>query len=426
MRTASALLVVCTIAAIATIAAPARAAESDASVTAMASFLERQRALEQATAAAFEEAAIAHAESGGSDTKTCGDADRDGLSDCAETATGVFVNFNDTGTWPGNPDSDGDGLKDGEEVFGTAKGLDLPALGVNPLRKDLLLEYDWFNDDRECAPHTHRPSPAALARVRAMFANAPVANPDGSTGVNLIQDYGQGAPFSGGNEITAFNPVLPGTFDAAIKSKHFAANRTGYFHYVLMAHRYGGGSSSSGYAEIIGDDMIVTLYCAAGNDGYVANTIAHELGHNLGLHHGGFEACNGKPNYNSLMNYRYQFAGVDNQCTATGNPSVADFSSGNRVPLNENAVDERIGVCGAPAIDWNFNGQVEAALSHDLNPGYVECGAALRVLDDFDDWAGITFSGILSANPMVRALQSEVECAGAPEPGSSTLSARSR
>ena len=59
-----------------------------------------------------------------------------------------------------------------------------------------------------------------------------------------------------------------------------------------------------------GDDLIVSLYCA-GSDGNVANTILHEVGHNLGLRHGGNVDCNYKPNYNSVMNYRYQFPGVN-------------------------------------------------------------------------------------------------------------------
>jgi len=49
------------------------------------------------------------------------DADADGLSDEVETNTGVYVDENDTGTDPQNPDTDGDGLPDGWEV---AAGID--------------------------------------------------------------------------------------------------------------------------------------------------------------------------------------------------------------------------------------------------------------------------------------------------------------
>jgi hypothetical protein len=47
---------------------------------------------------------------------TGNDADGDGLAAAAETNTGIFVDANDTGTDPNNPDSDGDGLNDGDEV----------------------------------------------------------------------------------------------------------------------------------------------------------------------------------------------------------------------------------------------------------------------------------------------------------------------
>ena len=131
-----------------------------------------------------------------------------------------------------------------------------------------------------------------------MFAAAPLVNPDGSTGIHLIQDVGQGGAFDGGVLITDFDPVLPGALDdhfAAIKQAHFAEVRRGVFHYLLLPHRYNGSSASSGYAEVVGDDALVSLYCLNSDDN-VARTILHELGHNLGLEHGGFEACNGKPN----------------------------------------------------------------------------------------------------------------------------------
>ena len=45
------------------------------------------------------------------------DSDLDGIPDANETNNGVFVSPESTGTHPNNPDSDGDGLRDGEEVF---------------------------------------------------------------------------------------------------------------------------------------------------------------------------------------------------------------------------------------------------------------------------------------------------------------------
>lgn len=45
-----------------------------------------------------------------------GDSDGDGLDDSVETNTGTFVDANDTGTDPNNPDTDGDFWNDGDEV----------------------------------------------------------------------------------------------------------------------------------------------------------------------------------------------------------------------------------------------------------------------------------------------------------------------
>jgi hypothetical protein len=347
------------------------------------------------------------------------DTDGDTLPDCAETGTGVFVDVSNTGTSATLADTDGDGIDDGDEVVGTDAGLDLPALGVNPLRKDLLIEYDWFDDAIGCGAHSHAPSAAVLARVAAIFANAPVTNPDGSTGINLIQDAGQGGVLAGGNRIDGHSAELPGTFDAtwdAIKAANFDPRRAGYFHYQVLAHRYGGGDSS-GFGEVVGDDTIVSLQCSQTED-YAVRTIAHELGHNLGLNHGGFEACNNKPNYSSLMNYRYQFYGIDTECNAGIDPEGEGFSHGDRITINEAAVDEQQGVCGNPAIDWNFNGSVESGVAIDLNVGNADtCGAALSELRDFDDWGNITLLGILDGTgPALKTIKQEVACGGAPVP----------
>jgi hypothetical protein len=210
--------------------------------------------------------------------------------------------------------------KDGDETLGTLANLNLPQMGCNPLRRNILLEYDWFDDSLDCAAHSHRPSQGAMDRFAAAFANSPGVNPDGTTGIVVIQDRGDGGIFSGGNLVSNQNTAaniaggVNGTTFLDYKSANFAANRHGYFHYCLMPHRYNSTSGSSGQAEINGDDLIVSLYCA-GSDNNVSNTIMHELGHNLSLRHGGNNNCNYKPNYNSVMNYRYQFPGVNTNCT---------------------------------------------------------------------------------------------------------------
>lgn len=345
------------------------------------------------------------------------DTDNDRLPDCVETNTGVFVDETNTGTNPLVADTDGDAIDDGDEVLGTLGGLDLPAMNANPLRKNIFIEYDWFDDSLDCSAHSHRPTVAALNRVAAAFAAAPVSNPDGTTGITMIQDYGQGGQFSGGNHIPDANGVLAGTVFGtefrAYKASNFATNRYGYFRYVILPHRYNTTSGSSGYAELPGDDFIVSLYCA-GSDRNVSHTIMHELGHNLNLRHGGFENRNWKPNYNSIMNYKYQFPGTDSCADADpdGN-SVLDYSVGSRINLNETALNENLGTCGTLAWDWNSNSVFESSVTEDINCDNSDvCDGQLSVLQDSDDWSNIIFTGLSNANgvPITRLPQESVEC----------------
>ncbi len=343
------------------------------------------------------------------------DTDSDRLPDAVETDTGVFVDHSNTGSDPAVADTDGDGIEDGDDTIGTADGLDIGYLGTNPLRQDLLIEFDWFDDNQDnsngnpCAAHSHGVSPAIINSVDAMFANAPTTNPDGSTGINLIADYGQGGyGYEGGNLIAGNGELGQGVNGAdfqGYKAANFAPNRNGYYHYTLMAHSYPSNPpGSSGQAELPGDDLIVTLYCNL-SDTNVANTIAHELGHNLNLHHGGTASDpNWKPNYNSVMNYEYQFSGIDTDCTIPGN-GMLDYSNGNRPSLDETALDEEEGICNAVPIDWDRSGSIDATdVTSDINPYDQKCGnpcfgpgdgSTTDVHTDHDDWANLDLGNVV-------------------------------
>ncbi len=339
----------------------------------------------------------------------CSDSDSDRLCDSHETNTGVYVSPTNTGTDPGNADTDGDQLPDGDEVLGSLAGLDLPAMGTNPLKKNILLEYDWMNDSVGCGSHSHRPTQAIVDRVSAAFAASTVSNPDGSTGIVTIHDFGQGGAFTGGTMMTGTD-VTGGVNGANFQSRkatHFAANRNGYFHYVILPHEYTDSPGSSGQAELPGDDLIVSMGCF-GSFENTSNTIMHELGHNLLLRHGGFENCNWKPNYNSVMNYRFQFPGVDTSCNAVGSSgenNTLDYSRGTRISLDENNLNENQGSCGATAIDWNFVSGIQTGVVYDLNRtdevptsgsgvDNSGCAAALTTLTDSNDWASMVLTGL--------------------------------
>jgi cysteine-rich repeat protein len=326
------------------------------------------------------------------------DRDRDGLSDCVETRTGRFLGRDDTGTDPDVYDTDQDGIGDGFEVLGTRQGLDLPALGAQPTRRDVFLEVDWFEDSAVCGfSHSHQLGESAVRIAVETFAAAPVRNPDGSTGISLHVEHGQDRPKQGGNLIVDEDAEITGRVDGEfleLKGEHFDENRHGVYHYIIAAHSYD-GTSSSGWAEINGDDFLVATHCWHPNDVWVAGTLVHELGHNLGLNHGGNTGCNFKPNYPSVMNYRYQFSGADLDCDTFGD-RVVDYSRGTRGPLDESALDERVGVCGAP-LDWDQSGEITDSVSVNINAGERNqnaCGGVLSVLADHDDWGALRLGGI--------------------------------
>jgi hypothetical protein len=151
---------------------------------------------------------------------------------------------------------------------------------------------------------------------------------------------------------------------------------------------------------------MVTLACwAADTSGtgaaFIRNAIVHELGHNLGLRHGGDEACNNKPNYNSVMNYLFEFNGVYTDCQpfATHNFALG-YSSGGLLTLDENDLHENLGVCTSPIvpIDWNSNGRIFSGSEvSDVNSyarEVAECGATNSVLHDFNDWANLNLAAV--------------------------------
>ena len=80
------------------------------------------------------------------------DTDQDGLDDSVETGTGIFIDKNNTGTSPTNPDTDGDGVGDWYEV----------AVATNP------------NDPND-NPGVPYPLPYMIARPASASRSAAVA-----------------------------------------------------------------------------------------------------------------------------------------------------------------------------------------------------------------------------------------------------------
>jgi len=224
------------------------------------------------------------------------DTDGDGLCDIAETSYG---------TDPENPDTDGDALGDGVEIYGyvsDAGALDLPSLGANPLRRDVFLEIDYMPG--------LAPTPSAVARVVQAFAEAPVKNPDGTSGVTLHAEVDQQIASADAVE----NMIDVENDFKAIKSKYFEPIRAFAFHYAVFGDRFNDSLRSGRSFGIPGTGFVVTLGAwrtRGGTELQQAGTLMHELGHNLGLTHGGgADHMTFKPNFLSVMNYHYQTDGL--------------------------------------------------------------------------------------------------------------------
>jgi hypothetical protein len=206
------------------------------------------------------------------------------------------------------------------------------------------------------------------------------------------------------------------------------------FHYALFVHDIADHVGTSGWAEIFGNDMIISLgqfsNSGQGSDAEIAGTFMHELGHNLNLGHGGApsDITNCKPNHRSVMSYQYQFPYF--AFNPSNWASFLDYSSGNSIQLNEKSLDENAGVGsavsnsivfgvtpmatlnpsnpvppsylqygppnaggGPNSIDWDGSKRISSAVSSEINNiGIPECNENdLTILNDYNDWNNLNF-----------------------------------
>jgi uncharacterized delta-60 repeat protein len=381
-------------------------------------------------------------------------------------------------------DSDADGLPDEWETKGvTIEGsfIDLPKMGADPRHKDIFVHADWMATGPNGA--VLKPSARAIKMVTDAFATSPVTNPDNKMGVHLHVDLGPDSimnPLTGAkwNALSRageveFQETLGSFGDSPeylykwdafddVKKTHFSAfHRDTIFHYalfcnilpdVLLLQRTIRGNARSDP----GADFLVALGAFKKADGTVGSTplqqaltFMHELGHNLGLDHGGGDRDNYKPNYLSVMNYRFDSTGL---LVANKKQRKLDYSRSALPTLNEKDLNEAVGIrdpaghlttwnpltgkttqrttpsgfnqcltnsngywkkfLPGPALDWDCDGMVTpvtsgAPLSEDLNsdgrciaPGRDEDGAEIPLetteaflLGDDEIRAGYVTSG---------------------------------
>jgi hypothetical protein len=283
-------------------------------------------------------------------------------------------------------DSDSDGLCDDWENNGvyvhvkgqTDKFIDLPSMGADSMHKDIFLHIDYMaNDPAVVGSHSDRPKLAAMAALQANFATAPVKNPDLKPGIQLHIDCGSdcimnpvtGALWGMASKATALAETTTmdtvdtpgGVFTSGwteFDSLSTAFNATGRslaFHHVIFAHNLWTNNSTSGISRNGADvttgasDLVVALGSWPTPGGTAieqAGTLYHELGHNLGLLHGGRDAFNRKPNHLSVMNYNFQTVGM----ILDGKSGDLDYSEFALPSIDELALLEPIGIGADPKV----------------------------------------------------------------------------
>lgn len=265
-------------------------------------------------------------------------------------------------------DTDRDGLADSWETKGIDAdmddNIDLKLEGADYMHKDIYVEVDWLPG--------HRPSDEAMNDVKKAFNEADIYNPDLTSGVNLHIEMDEGIMPSGGIGSDVINmwehfdlskKANFGTVSQRDNTDTLEAKKQAY-HYCLFVHQFALWNATSGrfepslatgLSERPGNDFVVAtgvLSVHGGTRGQQAAIFMHELGHNLGIRHGGQDNINYKPNYLSVMNYMYMF----NFEPIPNRP--LDFSREKLKTLDESNLNETdgLGVDYVPsyAANWRF------------------------------------------------------------------------
>lgn len=337
-------------------------------------------------------------------------------------------------------DSDGDGLYDEWEKNGVwvrpfpnqePVFINLPAMKADPRKPDVYVHMDWMQDSN----HNQKFNPVSLDLVTEAFKYGNYFSTTGTLGVNLhidhgpdsILDYSTGEKWgslSRAHAVTlkpGFGSFFPdGDYDwtdfQSVKNKQFLpTGRLPVFHYVIAAFTLASPNVTGVSRGIGGSDFVVAMGNLDNGTGSIwqqAGVFMHELGHNLGLWHGGFADEYHKPNYMSIMNYDFLYTGL----IINNSSGHFDYSRRELNPLDESDLNEQKGIPDAPTThgtkywcrtggilsgSWNLLTTLKASGRIDWNcdarysmqnvKSDVNRDGNRTQLKGFNDWANIKF-----------------------------------
>lgn len=326
--------------------------------------------------------------------------------------------------FPNEEDADKDGIineweiKNGIDIDGDLQ-TDVLLPDSDPLQKNIFVELDYME--------LHEPREEALDNVVETFSRSPVINPNGVDGIILHIEKDDQIPH-------AIAPAINlETYMTALSTKYFgepetASEKRKVYHHGIFIHNlvdtgytgYSFGAFERIFVVSLGLEGLAcvdpvtgqSLPCndpaahPVGSLDQQEGTLLHELGHNLGLNHGGGDEINYKPNYLSVMNYGFTLSDIISD-------RPLDFSRSSLDTLIEFLLDEPDGVTSSeptglktfygpypPAItetgipaDWNRNGafddlDVEANINEIRN---ANTGPGNETLVGYDDWDKLVY-----------------------------------
>ncbi|MGI0009505.1 MAG: zinc-dependent metalloprotease family protein [Nitrosopumilaceae archaeon] len=301
--------------------------------------------------------------------------------------------------------------------------------------KDIYVEVDWLK--------SHGPDQSAISLVRQSFSS--VASPNDNIRLHVLLD--DEIPYhsdrlwgpNNGADLAEFTKIKNAYFgtssERTVQSGETSVNvanlltaKRQVFHYMLFVHDQDNTPGSSGRAEMPSfstqggaNDAMISLGAmpsggGVGTPDQQAGTFMHELGHNLGMNHGGpvTDGLNCKPNYLSVMNYAFQFSDILNN-------RPLDYSRNALNTLDENNLNEvtglntanpitRVTVWGPPPIwtsgqlsglpnnpiSWDKDGNITDPSTLDANInnfGITDCNAGTlsASMIGYDDWSNIKY-----------------------------------